>query len=203
MENEEKTVVPGLAAKLKLIIKRKKKEKVKKNPVDETLDWLRSLVLTFIAMVLLFTFVVKTARVDGGSMNQTLEDGDFLFLRSFLYTPKQGDIITANSWGLNKRIVKRIIAVGGQTVDIDFSTGTVYVDGEALDEPYINNLTINDEGAFDYPLTVDEGYYFCLGDNRQRSKDSRHPDVGLISREDILGKAFLRVYPFDKITFIE
>lgn len=201
MENKEKNTAAKSEAKVKVNGKRKKKEKVKKNPVDETLDWLRSLVLTFITVVLLFTFAVKTARVNGTSMNHTLEDRDFLVLRSLFYTPEQGDIIAANCWGLDEIIVKRIIAVGGQTVDIDFMTGTVYVDGVALDEPYINNLTTNDEGAFDYPLTVDEGYYFCLGDNRQVSKDSRHPDVGLINREDILGKAFLRVYPLDKITF--
>ena len=74
----------------------------------------------------------------------------------------------------------------------------MFVDGELLDEPYINNLTLNDEGAFDYPITVEEGYYFCMGDNRQGSKDSRHPDVGLISRDDILGKVVLRLFPNTK-----
>lgn len=176
---------------------------VKKKFIDEVLEWFRSLALTFITVVLLFTFTIKTARVNGTSMNATLQDGDFLVLRSIFYTPKQFDIIAANCYGLDEVIVKRIIAVGGQTVDIDFMSGTVYVDGVALDEPYINNATTNDEGAFTYPITVDEGYYFCLGDNRQISKDSRHPDVGLVSREDILGKAFLRVYPSDKITFFK
>lgn len=178
-------------------------KKEQKKFVDEALDWLRSLALTFITVVLIFTFVIKTARVNGTSMNHTLEDKDFLVLRSAFYTPKQFDIIAANCYGLDEVIVKRIIAVGGQTVDIDFMSGTVYVDGVALDEPYINNPTTNDEGAFEYPITVDEGYYFCLGDNRQVSKDSRHPDVGLVSREDILGKAFLRIYPLDKITFFK
>ena len=131
-------------------------------------------------------------------MVPTLTNGDFLVLWSLFYTPKQGDIISANCDGLDEVIVKRVIAVGGQTVDIDFSTGEVFVDGELLDEPYINNLTLNDEGAFDYPITVEEGYYFCMGDNRQGSKDSRHPDVGLISRDDILGKVVLRLFPNTK-----
>lgn len=187
---------------VKKVVKNKKTKK-KMSPLDETLDLFRSLAVTVIIVILLFTYVLKTARVNGRSMNHTLEDKDFLILSSLFYTPKQGDIIAANCWGLDEVIVKRVIAVGGQTVDIDFMSGTVYVDGIALDEPYINNPTTNDEGAFEYPFTVKEGYYFCLGDNRQVSKDSRHPDVGLISREDILGKAVLRVYPFDKISFFK
>jgi signal peptidase I len=159
--------------------------------------------LVFVVIVLIFTFVAKTAIVNGGSMNNTLFDKDFLLLWSLLYTPQQGDIIAANCEGLNEVIVKRVIAVGGQEVNIDFNTGTVYVDGEVLDEPYIKNLTLNDELAFNYPITVDEGYYFCMGDNRQNSKDSRHPDVGLVSRDDILGKAIMRIYPLSEIRFFK
>ena len=170
----------------------------KKNFIDESIDWIKSIVVTFIIVVLVFTFVARTAIVNGSSMVPTLTNGDFLVLWSLFYTPKQGDIISANCDGLDEVIVKRVIAVGGQTVDIDFSTGEVFVDGELLDEPYINNLTLNDEGAFDYPITVEEGYYFCMGDNRQGSKDSRHPDVGLISRDDILGKVVLRLFPNTK-----
>lgn len=170
----------------------------KKNFIDESIDWIKSIVVTFVIVVLVFTFVARTAIVNGSSMVPTLTNGDFLVLWSLFYTPKQGDIISANCDGLDEVIVKRVIAVGGQTVDIDFSTGEVFVDGELLDEPYINNLTLNDEGAFDYPITVEEGYYFCMGDNRQGSKDSRHPDVGLISRDDILGKVVLRLFPNTK-----
>ena len=78
-------------------------------------------------------------------------------------------------------------------------TGEVFVDGKLLDEPYIKNLTINDEGAFDYPITVPEGKYFAMGDNRQGSRDSRDSAVKFIDREDILGKVVLRVFPFDKL----
>jgi len=183
--------------------KKKTKQKEKKPFIDELLDWLKSFALVFVVIVLIFTFVAKTAIVNGGSMNNTLFDKDFLLLWSLLYTPQQGDIIAANCEGLNEVIVKRVIAVGGQEVNIDFSTGTVYVDGEVLDEPYIKNLTLNDELAFNYPITVDEGYYFCMGDNRQNSKDSRHPDVGLVSRDDILGKAIMRIYPLSEIRFFK
>ena len=183
--------------------KKKTKQKEKKPFIDELLDWLKSFALVFVVIVLIFTFVAKTAIVNGGSMNNTLFDKDFLLLWSLLYTPQQGDIIAANCEGLNEVIVKRVIAVGGQEVNIDFNTGTVYVDGEVLDEPYIKNLTLNDELAFNYPITVDEGYYFCMGDNRQNSKESRHPDVGLVSRDDILGKAIMRIYPLSEIRFFK
>lgn len=172
----------------------------KTSTLDSVLDWLRSLCITFAVVVLLFTFVVRTAVVNGSSMTDTLQDGDFLILWSLFYTPQQGDIISANCDGLDEVIVKRIIAVEGQTVDIDFKTGSVYVDGELLDEPYIRNLTLNDEGGFTYPVTVGKGQYFVMGDNRQGSRDSRDASVGLVDREDILGKVVLRLYPFSNIT---
>ncbi|MCD7785130.1 MAG: signal peptidase I [Oscillospiraceae bacterium] len=174
--------------------------KKKTSALDSALDWLKSLCITFAVVVLLFTFVVRTAVVNGSSMTDTLQDGDFLILWSLFYTPQPGDIISANCEGLDEVIVKRIIATEGQTVDIDFETGSVYVDGELLDEPYIRNLTLNDEGGFTYPVTVGEGQYFVMGDNRQGSRDSRDAKVGLIDREDILGKVVLRLYPFSKIT---
>lgn len=179
-------------------------KKVKnKFSIDEIIDWLKSLAVSLVAVILIFTFVCRTAIVNGESMSNTLHHGDFMILWNLLYTPKQGDIISANCKGLNEVIVKRIIAVGGQEVYIDFKNGEVYVDGELLNEPYIKNLTLNDEGAFKYPITLKEGEYFCMGDNRQGSKDSRHPDVGVINREDILGKVVLRVYPFNKIKFFK
>lgn len=183
-----------------------KNEKKKKTPneiADEILEWFKSLCITFLIIVLIFTFLARTAVVSGDSMNTTLIDNDFLVLRSLFYTPKQGDIISANCKGLNEVIVKRVIAVEGQKVDIDFTNGIVYVDDVALDEPYINNPTTNDEGAFKYPIVVPKGCYFCMGDNRQFSRDSRHPYVGFVSREDILGKVVMRVYPFEDIRFFK
>lgn len=174
-----------------------KKKLTPKVIVDETLDLFRSLAVTFTIVLLVCTFVIRPANVFGISMNSTLYEGDFLVLWKLLYTPKQGDIVSANCPGLNEAIVKRVIALPGQEVDIDFGRGIVYVDGVALDEPYINNPTINDEGGFTYPVTVPEGCYFCMGDNRQHSKDSRSADVGFIPRDDILGKVIMRLYPFD------
>lgn len=174
-------------------------EKTPKNFIDELLDWIKTLAITFIVVVLIFTFVARTARVNGKSMNNTLCHNDLLILWSLFYTPSQGDIVAANCEGLDEVIVKRVIAVGGQTVDIDFTTGTVTVDGEVLDEPYIANLTLNDEHGFKYPIIVPEGKYFVMGDNRQNSRDSRDASVGFVDREDILGKAIFRLYPFNSI----
>lgn len=125
-------------------------------------------------------------------MYSTLWDGDYLLLLSnvFYHTPKQGDIvvISKKSFDNGSPIVKRVIATEGQTVDIDFENGIVYVDGVALREDYINNLTVNPEGVA-FPLTVDEGCIFVLGDNRAVSKDSRNPEIGQIDKREVLGKA--------------
>ena len=114
----------------------------------------------------------------------------------FYQEPKQGDIvvISKESFDNGSPIVKRVIAVEGQTVDIDFENGIVYVDGIALEEPYINNLTTNPEGTI-FPLTVDNGCIFALGDNRQVSRDSRDPDIGQIDKREVLGKALILMLP--------
>lgn len=146
-------------------------------------------------------------------MVPTLVNGDRLIISELGYTPQQGDVVIINarksyqldsaqqvveSEGLNKLIVKRIIALGGQKVDIDFNTGTVTVDDQVLQEGYINTLTTRDEGGMQFPVVVPEGYVFVLGDNRDISKDSRHPNVGFVSESEIMGKALLRVFPLDK-----
>lgn len=186
--------------------------------LDDICDLIESVLVSVFVVLMLFTFVFKIATVEGDSMKQTLHDGDRLILSDINYTPSNGDIVIINAWdahlfgadgavttadGLNKRVVKRIIATAGQVLDIDFETGTVTVDGAVLDEPYINNLTTRDDRAFSYPITVPDGYVYVLGDNRGVSKDSRHPSVGLVAEEDIVGKVLLRVYPFSDFGTIE
>ncbi len=173
------------------------------NFLDEALDWLKTLAITFIIVILIFTFVCRTARVNGHSMDYTLADRDFLILWSLGYTPKNGDIVAANCEGLNEVIVKRIIAHGGQTVDINFQTGEVFVDGVVLDEPYLGTKTHLDELGHKYPVTVPEGKYFVMGDNRMNSRDSRDATVGFVDREDILGKAVLRLFPFNSFGLLK
>lgn len=135
--------------------------------------------------------------VVGSSMVDTLHEGDRIIISNLFYTPKQGDIVVLRKETLrDDAIVKRVIAVAGQTVDIDFEKGIVYVDGVAIDEPYIYEPTFACED-FDGEVTVPDGCVFCMGDNRNGSTDSRDSRVGMIDTREILGRAILRVYPLN------
>ena len=170
----------------------------KPDVVEEICDWINSVLFGIFVVLIIFTFVVKQVRVDGSSMEPTLETGQRLFVSNWFYTPENGDIVVAKSESLNKDIIKRVIAKEGQVVDIDFENGIVYVDGEQLYEPYIKDLTKRDELGHDYPVTVPEDCYFVMGDNRMNSKDSRSPEVGFINNKDIFGKAIFRWLPIKK-----
>lgn len=141
----------------------------------------------------LFLFVLEIAYVSGNSMNDTYKDGDALLCLR-LSAPKRGDVIICNT-DLEKTLVKRVIGTAGDTVYIDFETGRVKVNGEVLTEPYIKEPTYLDAGAFEYPITVPEGCYFVMGDNRNYSSDSRDKNVGYIRAEQIQGKVLFKI-PF-------
>lgn len=162
------------------------------------LSYLHDLVFGLAAVLLLFMLFLRMVIVSGPSMIPTLHDGDSLLLLSnvFYANPKYGDIIVASkdSFKDGEPIIKRIIATEGQTVDIDFATGIVYVDGNALDEPYINTPTNLKEGI-EFPLTVSEGCVFVMGDNRNDSLDSRSTEIGLIDKREILGRALFLILP--------
>ena len=150
-----------------------------------------------LAVVLLFTFVIRLIGVDGHSMVPTLQDGDrLLVLSSLLYDDyAYGDIVVLRkSEFLEEPIVKRVIATEGQTVDIDFESGSVYVDGTLLDEPYVNELTFLQEGT-EFPLTVPEGCIFVMGDNRNHSSDSRDARLGTVDTRYVIGKAVFLAFP--------
>lgn len=156
-------------------------------------------VTAVVIVSLAFSFVFRTVGVSGTSMYPTLNDKDRIILSAYAAKPKTGDIVVTCQPSkvdyIEPTLVKRIIATGGQTVEIDFSTGTVKVDDVILDEPYINETTREPE---DYtgPVTVPEGYVFVMGDNRNASTDSRDSRVGLIREDYLLGKALFRVVPF-------
>ncbi len=183
-------------------------ESPKKSWKKEALDWIASIAVAIVIALLIRNFVFTMVEVDGESMHPTLSDGDRLFTRIIGYnSPKQGDIIIFNpsiseyDREPNKKIayVKRVIAVEGQTVELT-EDGGVMVDGEVLSEDYISEKinTISPNGV-EFPFVVPEDTVFVLGDNRNRSHDSRARDVGAVPLENIIGKAQVRLLPFDSI----
>lgn len=166
------------------------------------LDWAEVVVGSVFTVLLVFTFLLNRIQVEGSSMENTLFDGDEIIITGLFYEPEQGDVVICNSKALGKLIVKRIIAVGGQTVTVDYIAGLVYVDGVALNEPYTKYHALNDMGNYDmeyydakrevFEYEVPEGYVFIMGDNRDHSTDSR--SFGMVDKKDIVGKAVFRFY---------
>lgn len=161
-------------------------------------EWIQSLVGSVLVVVAIFTFGIRMLGVDGHSMLNTLQHGDRLMVVNpiFYHDYKYGDIVILRKTGVfdNEPIVKRVIATGGQTVDIDFSEGVVYVDGEALEEDYIREPTYTAEGT-EFPLTVPEGSVFVMGDNRNGSSDSRDYRLGTVDTRYVIGKAAFLLFP--------
>ena len=163
----------------------------------EAYEWVQALVCSVLAVVVLFAFGVRLIGVDGHSMVPTLQHGDrLLVLNSKLcggYEP--GDIVVLRKESfLPTPIVKRVVAVEGQVVDIDFSSGTVFVDGQRLHEDYINEQTFKNDGTA-FPLTVPEGSVFVMGDNRNHSNDSRDVRLGTVDTRYIIGRAVFLAFP--------
>ena len=161
-------------------------------------EWIQSLVGSVLVVVAIFTFGIRMLGVDGHSMLNTLQHGDRLMVVNpiFYHDYKYGDIVILRKTGVfdNEPIVKRVIATGSQTVDIDFSEGVVYVDGEALEEDYIREPTYTAEGT-EFPLTVPEGSIFVMGDNRNGSSDSRDYRLGTVDTRYVIGKAAFLLFP--------
>lgn len=167
------------------------------------LMYLHDLVFLLSGLILVFLLLFRVVVVSGTSMNSTLLDGDYLLLLSntLYHNPQQGDIIVASkqSFDNGAPIVKRVIATEGQWVDIDFAKGIVYVgdsqdDMHPLDEPYTYTPTNAKEGV-EFPLKVSPGCLFVMGDNRNNSKDSRHPEIGMLDKREVLGKVFFLILP--------
>ena len=173
-------------------------EKKKKNPAADVYAVLHDFVYILAVITLVFVFVIRLEGVSGPSMTPTLLDGEYMALLSTFISRdyEQGDIVVATVPTIDdaRPIVKRVIALEGQTVDIDFGAGIVYVDGEALEEDYIREPTWMSEDL-DFPMTVPEGHIFVLGDNRNNSSDSRHKDLGPIDTRMVVGKAVVLAVP--------
>ncbi len=175
------------------------KTKEKTSFKTDVYDWIQCLVSALVACILIFLFVGQLIGVEGGSMIPTLHDQDKVVISNLLYTPKQGDVVVLTKWAFgNDPIVKRVIATEGQTVDIDFDEGRVWVDGVELNEPYINELT---HKYYDvkFPLTVEKGCVFVMGDNRNHSTDSRFSNIGCVDTRCILGRVYAIILPFSRI----
>lgn len=187
--------------------------KEEKNSVArEIFDIFEILVVAACVVLTLYSFVSRLCVVSGGSMDQTLANGQMLVVSNINYTPKQGDIIvfhqtSGDQPGLNEPVVKRVIATEGQRVDIDFDTWTVTVadrDGSVrvLDESeylYLKEGYTVLTSDWEYPIEIPEGYLFVMGDNRNHSTDSRSRWIGLVDERRVIGKAIFRVTPFDKL----
>ncbi len=192
----------------------------KKNFFSDVIEVVESTLITVFVIIMIFTYILHPVNVVGTSMTNTLQDGDRIFMNTIYGELSYGDIVVINNdmayllnsdneivennidgSSLKECIIKRIIATGGQTIDIEAYSGDVIVDGETLDEPYIKEKLKNG-GVFDYPITIPEGYYFVMGDNRNGSSDSRNPDIGLIKKDQIYGKAILRYAPISSFKYL-
>lgn len=168
-----------------------------KSTRGEIYEWIQCLVFALIFCVVMFVFLFRLVDVVGDSMNPTLEDGDKMVVSDLFYKPKQGDIIIFRKDEYkSEALVKRVIATEGHTVEIDFTKGRVYVDGELLDEPYIAEPTKN-QIDFTGTQIVPEGCVFVMGDNRNESADSRDSRIGMVDERLIIGKVLLTVYPLN------
>ena len=186
-------------------MKKPKKEEKPLSGAQDAYEWLQILIVALVTIILVFTFVGRITPVVGESMLPTLHEGDVMLIRDIGYTdPQPGDIVvlTKEFDAARGPIVKRIIAVEGQTVDIDYQTGTVYVDGEALDEPYLNEPMEEPWYEDLTSVTVPEGSVFVMGDNRNHSNDSRDVTLGTVDTRYLLGRAVCVLLPFQNFGMI-
>lgn len=169
------------------------KKKYRKNL--GALEWIDSIVLSVALLALLFTFGVRVIRVSGHSMEPTLQDQELILVSSAPYAAAYGDIVVVDQYTPHgSPLVKRVIGMAGDTIDIDFAAGVVYRNGEALEEPYTAAPTYLQEGVV-FPVTVPEGAVFIMGDNRNDSWDSRATEIGFIDVRDVMGQGLYHVLP--------
>jgi len=168
-------------------------------PFQSLYDWMQSIVTVFLVVIFMLTFVGRTMGVQGHSMMPTLHEGDRMIVRSIFYTPAHGDVVVLarHDFEDGAALVKRVIALAGDVVDVDTLTGSVYLNGRALIEPYTSGPVMV-AGDMDYPFTVPAGYVFVIGDNRNHSSDSRHRTLGPIDEREIIGRLSAVILPFNR-----
>ena len=171
-----------------------------KNTLKNIFEWVEMFAVYFAVGIAVLMLFIRHCPVNGESMMHTLNHEDLLILYTFCYTPENGDIVVCQSekYGLDRPLVKRVIATEGQTVKLDYKSWTVTVDGVALDEDYIWKREGKQMNASDYlpeEFTVPEGHVFVMGDNRNNSKDSRSSEIGFIDERYVVGKVWIRIAP--------
>lgn len=170
----------------------------------EILSWVFYIAFVLVLTWVIITFVGQRTRVDGRSMMNTLHDGDNLIVEKLSYRfsdPKRFDIIVFPPTGKKEYYIKRIIGLPGETVQID-ENGNIYINGELLKENY-GAETIQNPGRAANPITLGDDEYFVMGDNRNNSKDSRSEEVGNVKRSQIIGRAWLRIWPLNKFGLLK
>lgn len=178
-------------------------EQIEINNRNNVYDWIQCLMSALIVCVVLFIFVVRVIDVKGTSMYPTLNNQDKMLVSDIFYKPKAGDVVVfkKDQYDPSKALVKRVIATEGQEINIDFDRGIVYVDGEALEEDYINELTTT-KLDFIGPQTVPEGCVFVMGDNRNMSTDSRKTEIGMVDTRLIIGRVYFVIFPLDSFGLV-
>lgn len=197
--------------------KKDKKPEESQKPFSGALEWAGSLVYAVLAMLLLNLFVFRSITVDGESMNNTLQDQDRVLSTNFFYTPQRGDIVVLQADKIPNQytgkygepIIKRVIALAGDTIKFDFDEGKVYLkkageqEFQLLEEDYIAAPTLASlDRHSGEEHTVPENCVFVMGDNRNRSLDSRSVLVGDVDTDLIMGRAFVRLFPIDQFTLL-
>lgn len=175
-----------------------------RNSGKEMYDWIYCLVIALIICVIIFAFFIRVIDVVGTSMNPTLNNSDKMLVSGLLYEPSVGDVVVfkKDEYDPDKALVKRVIAVEGQEINMDFEKGIVYINGQPIVEDYILEPTMN-KLDFIGPKTVPEGCVFVMGDNRNASVDSRKTEIGMVDNRLILGKAYFVIYPLSDIRLIK
>ncbi len=183
------------------------------NRKNEAMEWIKSIVFAIVIAFLLKNFVLTLAKVQGESMEPTLQNNDRMYVNRLMYTPEKGDVIIFKPASDPKRpYIKRVIATEGDTVYIDFENGDVYVNDELIDEPYIyepthligsyiNNVAEHGEYSRENPIVIEKDKIFVMGDNRNHSKDSR--EIGQVPVSEIIGHAVYRFWPLDNLGSVD
>lgn len=183
-------------------------EKPPRKPGEDLFYWLGAMVGAIVVLSLVFSFLGRLTRVDGHSMDPTLANQEMMLVWSLGYRPQRGDIVVLNKTSTDfldqRAIVKRVIALGGDTVDIDYDSGVLYLNGQPLDEPYLGEPMHwpSDPYMQQTHFDVPEGSVFVMGDNRNASTDSRHELLGTVEEDFVLGRVFAIIWPLNQLSVI-